>query len=210
MNTVSVIRSNTWVSNMGNFISSCNSLSYHCLLIFSSFVFFLSPTAELEFCDLIFWRWVLQLLRYLGRGTGSEVSQKSLSSLLLEMLEEGCGGWLSYFFPMGDTRESWLQDVTLGLAVILSLCAHFAVEGDHSFLLKLSKMLLLPVANLFPKPHPLCRGALLLFSLLPWSPRGPPQLPTAFTPSFCCPMVFGILFHLLRDFREWRPLFLRK
>lgn len=35
---------------MGNFISSCNSLAYHCLLVFSPFVFFLSSTAELEFC----------------------------------------------------------------------------------------------------------------------------------------------------------------
>ena len=35
---------------MGNFISSCNSLAYHCLLVFSLFVFFVSSTAELEFC----------------------------------------------------------------------------------------------------------------------------------------------------------------
>lgn len=50
-----------------------------------------------------------------------------------------------------------------------------------------------PWCSIFsPKPHPLCLGALLHFSLLSWSPRGPPQLPTAFTPSFCCPTVFGI------------------
>lgn len=70
-----------------------------------------------------------------GRGTGSEVSQKSLSSLLLEMLEEGCGG-LAVLLLSNNGRHSGKLTTRTSPSVWLSyfLCAHFAVEGDHSFL----------------------------------------------------------------------------